>query len=131
MSQESETAEGTPRISFNYRKSPAFRTVHSDGVFGGVSPKGLITMTFFSERAPIPQQVTHELVAGRLGKELEELRVSLEGILREAEVCVVLDIDMARVLVGWLQEKIGLVDARASQVPVAPGTPVVPEDQNK
>jgi hypothetical protein len=96
-------------VQFHYLKSSAFRVVHADGVFGGVSPGGFIFMSLFSERPPIPDTTTHEVKDGRIGDELTEERISRNGIVRELEVGVVLDLRTAAALHDWLAQKIELL----------------------
>ena len=91
-------------IKFDYIKSNQFRVIHVDGAHGGVSPKGLIQMAFFSERAPIPKQETYELEQGKLGKRKKVKQ--REAIIREVEVETLIDLQVAKVIVRWLGEKI-------------------------
>jgi hypothetical protein len=91
-------------INFDYIKSNHFRVIHVDGVHGGVSPKGLIQIAFFSERLPIPQSEIYELNQGSLGK-----RTSVEerkAMIREVEVETLIDLQLAKVIVKWIEEKI-------------------------
>lgn len=100
------------RVKFNYLKGPAFRTVHVDGVFGGVAPSGLLNVSVFTERLAIPQAQTFELKEdGNLGKEIADERVGREGITRELEVNLVMSADMVKKLHGWLGEQITKLDS--------------------
>ena len=95
----------THSVQFHYTKSNAFRVIHGDGVWGGATPRGGISMSFFSERGPIPKSLTYALSAdGNLG-EIEDSS-SKSGIVREVEVTVMVDLDMARSLVSWLDDHI-------------------------
>ena len=97
-------------VQFHYIKSNHFRVVHADGVWGGPTPRGLINMSFFSERLPIPKSLTHEVTDEGIGPEID--RKTKEGIIREIEVEVVVDSQMAQRLVQWLQEIIDAVSDR-------------------
>ena len=47
------------RARFDYIKSQFFRSVHVDGVFGGVIPSGKsIRMSIWNERWPIPNRLS-------------------------------------------------------------------------
>jgi hypothetical protein len=93
----------TDRAKFHYLKSPAFRTVHVDGVLGGPSPSGFLNAAFFSERLPIPQTTTFAVTdKGMLGEELVDARVGRDGLTREVEVNLIMSVDMATRLHGWL-----------------------------
>jgi hypothetical protein len=91
-------------IKFDYIKSNQFRVIHVDGAHGGVTPRGLIQMAFFSERVPIPKRETYSLEQGKLGqrKEVEQR----DAIIREVEVETLLDVKVAKVIVRWLGERI-------------------------
>jgi hypothetical protein len=98
-------------VSFDLIKSNFFRGVHADGVWGGITPQGLFAFTFYNERFPIPKRVTHVMGEdGMLGPEEEELRVSRSGIIREAEVCVYMDPQVARALRDFLTERLQKLD---------------------
>jgi len=101
-------------INFDYIKSNQFRVIHVDGVHGGVSPKGLIQMAFFSERAPIPKRETYSLQQGKLGTRINiEAR---EAFIREVEVETLIDLQIAKVIVRWLGEKIAQAEKLVKEV---------------
>lgn len=94
-------------VKFDFIKSSLFRVVHADGIFGGMTPKGDIFMSFFSERFPIPTSVVHELKpSGELGPEVRSEREGRKGLLREVEVGVYCDLEVAKAVHKWLAEKI-------------------------
>jgi len=97
-------------VSFHLSKSNNFRVVYADGVVGGLSPKGMIRMAFFNERAPFPQEMVHEIIleqgAPKLGAEVAEKRVVKSGIFREIEVDVVMQLDTAEKFHLWLGKHI-------------------------
>lgn len=92
------------QIAIDYIKSNAFRVVHADGAVGGLNPRGNLHISFYNERMPIPQQVTHS-VEGRALKE-EIGRVQRDAVVREVEVDVHMTVGNAKSLVTWLQGKI-------------------------
>ena len=90
------------KINFHYIKGANHRTIHCDGVFGGATPRGYISMHCFSERAPLPKMIVQELKEdGTLGEELE--RETKDGVVRSVEVELLFDQDMAGQIVEWLQ----------------------------
>ena len=93
------------KISFDYIKSNYFRVIRADGVHGGVTPKiNTIQMALFSERQPIPRRETFKIEKGQLGKRIDmEKR---DAVIREVEVEVIMDIQTARSISEWLQQKI-------------------------
>jgi hypothetical protein len=97
-------------VPFHYIKSNLFRVLHADGALGNVTPGGLIFVGFYSERAPIPQMMVHEITdVGQVGPERTEERISKKGIIREVDVGAIMSVETAEHLVVWLQEKIDLV----------------------
>jgi hypothetical protein len=95
-------------VEIHYIKNSNFRVVHADGAWGGLTPHLDVFVTFYSERPPIPQIVTVEVTPeGKIGDEVS--RQGKSGIVREAEIGVVLDEATAKSLVDWLNEKLSLV----------------------
>lgn len=98
-------AQPPEQIRFHFIKSNFFRVVHADGVFGGATPKGLLQMAFFSERFPIPLSVTHAVSPTSpdsvgIGKELQ--RETKDGVVREVEVEVIMNLSAALAFQEWL-----------------------------
>ena len=107
--QGNGTSPPPKRIEFHYVKSNYFRVIHADGAYGGVTSRGLIHLDIFSERSPIPQKTQHEItVNGKLGKEVEKQGKS--GVVREVEIGVVMNLDNAKSLVEWLNDKIAILE---------------------
>jgi hypothetical protein len=99
------------RISFQYIKSNFFRVIHADGFHGGLSSNLDIHMAVYSERKPIPQEVVHVLTdEGVLGEEDLNARKARSGLLREVDADIVVDLNTARSVVRWLQERIDEAD---------------------
>ena len=100
-------------IDFHYIKSNGFRVVHADGVWGGATGRGYITMSFFSERHPIPRRLAYEIRPdGTLGQETD--RDSKKGAVREVEVEVMVDLEMAKSLVSWINDKVKILENRST-----------------
>jgi hypothetical protein len=112
MSDESQSA--TPKtVRYDYLKSPDYKTVFSEGIIGGPTPRGMLFMAFWHERPPIPQQIVHEVLAAKgpgdggaaavkIGKELIEERVSRQAVIRETEFGVMMSLEAAESLYRWL-----------------------------
>lgn len=118
MAENSKDRLGTDpvpdKVDFHYIKSNHFRVIHADGVYGGATPRGFIHMNFFSERTPIPQKVVQEVTAtGQLGQEIGT--EGKKGIVREVEVGVVINIEHARSLIRWLEERIKPIEDALKQ----------------
>jgi hypothetical protein len=115
---DKETGSQTPQvIEFNYIKSNHFRTVHADGVMSNGTPRGNLFLGFYSERFPLPDAQTFEINAeGRIVSEVAEKRkIISNGVMREVEVGVILDLEVAKVLVLSLSQLIRQAEAMETQ----------------
>jgi len=104
--------EQIPRqLQVDFRRSASFRIVHADGVWGGVTPQAKVYMTFFSETPPLPEAMAYSLSAD--GTVLGEVRAERRGSTnptREVEVGVVMDLNVAKSFLKWLDEKIKWIE---------------------
>lgn len=98
------------QIKFDFIKSNYFRTIHADGVWGGLNGHLDIAMAFYSERPAIPQQITVPIEGGQLGNELEAKRVGRDAIIRDVEISVTMNVEVARHFRQWLDDKIKAVE---------------------
>lgn len=118
MTEDKKRAEPdeNQKVRFHFLKSNLFRTIHADGVFGGVTPTLGISMAFYSQRQPLPDQTVHLISSdGTLGAEIEEDRISSKGIVRELETNVMIDVVFAKVLINWLEDKVKQVEQAVSE----------------
>lgn len=101
--------EKPKEIKFHYIKSNFFRTVHCDGVLGGLTPHPNIIMNFYSERQAIPRIVTQEIRPDMtLGQEIK--KVGREGIVREVEISISMSLPTAQALRDWLNLRLKEVE---------------------
>jgi hypothetical protein len=121
-------AEETPgeqqnRLHFDYIKSNLFRVVHIDGVWGGLTTRGLVNIALYCERPPIPKQTTHEFAPDGSLFEVEELReVRNAAAIREIEVSATMEPAIAEQLRDLLIAAINeLQSLTESSVPNAAG----------
>ena len=99
------TRKRPERIRFDYVRSPFFRVVHSNGAWGGITPRQELSVTFYSERESPPRQITHQVTPqGGLGREVS--REGTNGIQREYEVEVLMSMEEAVNLHRWIGDKI-------------------------
>ena len=97
---ETEGTKEKDTVTFHLIKSPHFQTLRVDGVVGNLSPSGL-SLTFFVERGAIPNMMTYEVKdSGELGK--LTAAQGKNGIVRELQSSLVMDVDSARSLVELL-----------------------------
>jgi hypothetical protein len=105
------------RLRIEYHKANLFRVVHADGVYGGTSPRLQLFIAFYNERFPIPQVLTYETSAsGAPECEIIDARESKEGLFREVEVGVVLDLNAAKGFAVWLNEQVAELEKRREQL---------------
>lgn len=97
-------------VPFHYIKSNFFRVLHTDGIIGSVTPSGLIFLGLYSERSAIPQVMVHEIMeTGQVGAERQDERQGKKGVVREVEIGATMSVETATSIIGWLQEKVDLI----------------------
>lgn len=96
-------------VRFKQQESNQFRIIHTDGVFGGPTPGGLLYVTVYSQIPPLPSEVTQEVLpGGALGKEIG--RVSGMAIERRLEAGLIMDLTMAKAMRDWLTTQIAALE---------------------
>jgi hypothetical protein len=98
------------QVRFDFIKSNYFRSVHADGIWGGITGHLDLAMAFYSERPAIPQQITVPIENGKLGNEIESKRVGRDAVIRDVEVTVTMNVEVARSFRQWLDERIKAID---------------------
>lgn len=88
-------------IEFHYEKSGAYKTVHADGVYGGLTPSGNLYIAFFNERSPTSKKEIIDFAT----KEVKE-REGKQGVFREIDVGIVMNYGVMIALRDWLNRKI-------------------------
>lgn len=94
-------------LTFHNKISNAFREVHVDGAYGGITPNGYVNLNFFSERAPIPKSSDYVIDqdAQKLLK-VEDSKDSKSGIVREYDFGIFMDFKTTKKIIDLLQEKV-------------------------
>ena len=104
-------------LRIEYKKSQAFRVIHADGAYGGTSPRLQLFIAFYSERFPIPTVLTYETSeTGAPVRELTAERESKEGLFREVEVGVTLDINAAKGFLDWLTARVAELEKKREEI---------------
>lgn len=102
---ENEKKTKLTEIDFHYLKTNSYRSIHVDGVFGGLTPRGNLYLELFLERKPTPRKVKHLVKdSGIVGDEIE--REGKAGFIREIECGLIMDIVTAKKLREWIDNKI-------------------------
>ncbi len=97
-------------VVFTYLKSNLFRVIHADGAWGGLSARGDIHISFYNERAAIPD-TSKIVVSEKTGAIVkpEEFQSSSKFV-REVEADVIVDLGTAISLRDWLNNKISALE---------------------
>ena len=118
MAQKKNLGDGGS-LEFHYQKSSGYRTLHADGFWGGSTPRGLLAVSFFSERIPIPKTARRTIISqdgDQFVAGAEEVVVSLDGIVRQIESTVMMDLRTAQEFFVFLNEHVAQME-RAMGVP--------------
>jgi|APGre2960657468_1045069.scaffolds.fasta_scaffold17883_4 hypothetical protein len=94
------------KITFHNKISPQFRSIHVDGAFGGLSPRGLININFFSERFTIPKSTDFEVNGSAIGNKISDSPDSKDGVIREYDLGVYMDVEVAKKIIELLVAKV-------------------------
>ncbi len=88
---------------FHYIKGNHFRVIHVDGAWGGLGPSRHFNIAIYNERPAIPQLMTHVVSPeGDLGAEVRDERQARDGLVREVEANLVMDVNAAISLAEWI-----------------------------
>lgn len=94
-------------VTFHNKISNNFRQVHVDGAYGGITPPGLINLSFYAERLPIPKSSDYSLNEDfSLGEKLKDSEDSKQGVVREYEFGIYCDLKTATDIKNFLAERI-------------------------
>lgn len=119
MDGENIENQDLQEIEFSYLKSNYFRVIHADGAIGDETASGKLFLAFYSERPILPDSQTFRInKEGRLVSEvLEKRQVNSGGdVMREIEIGIMLDIDIAKGFVVSLVNLIREIEKDDSQV---------------
>ena len=68
-------------------------------------------MAIYNERHAIPREMVQEIKPdGTLGEVIQSETVVREGIVREMEVDVLMNVEVAKGVINWLEDKIILIE---------------------
>ena len=104
MPQKKKNPKKPNKITFNYIKTPSYRTYHVDGFYGGLTAKGNLYVELFVERAVTPQKEIYEIKGNALMPNPK--REGKEGVVREIEAGMIMDYPTMLIFKKWLDEKI-------------------------
>jgi len=101
------------QVVFEYIKSQNFRVIHADGAIGSLTAPGYIHMAIYSERPAIPKRMAHRLNDNfTLGEIIPSETVAREGVIREMDVDILMDLKAAQSISLWLAQKVDELKAK-------------------
>ena len=103
------------KLTIHNKISPNYKSYHIDGAYGGITTRGYISLSFYAERGPIPKSTDFEVIENTGLKKIGDSEDSKKGILREFEVGVYLDINTAKELHTYLENKIKELEKLTTQ----------------
>ncbi len=88
-------------------KNPGFRQIHVDGAQGGITPSGYINLNFYSQRGVIPLGTEFNIdQENKIAEPIKNIEGSKNGIVREFEIGIYMDINACESLKNFLESKI-------------------------
>jgi len=100
-------------IEFHYQKTPSYRVLHVDGMWGGATPKGHFSVSFFSERLAIPR-VSQRTVTASTSNQYqtgpEQPVDMLDGVVRQVDATVIMDLRTAQEFYVFMTEHLGALE---------------------
>ena len=94
--------EDKEKITFYYQKSPEYKTLYANGVFGGPTTRGEIKLDFFIESFGAPKTMTNSVTPDGLGPEIDR-DPSPNRLIRELQIGVVMAPNQLKALVAFIQ----------------------------
>lgn len=92
-------------IQAKYTKTGATPVLHTDGMFGGLTPGGQLYVAFFSEHARIPDAaILRRDPEGETYRPVEADQ--LPGVVREVGVEMIMTLNVARAFREWLDVRL-------------------------
>src|ERR1700687_2033431 len=116
MSDEKESdSNSANKIGFYYQRSRHYRTIHADGAQFGVTPRGAVQFTLFSDQKPMPEFELHRVTPeGNIGEVIEQ--VTKQGaVIREVEVNIVMDVPTITEFLNALQKVLAQIKSIQEQ----------------
>ena len=109
MAKPKINKSGKKKIKIKYVIPDQLIDCYVNGVYGGVTPRQEIHMHVFSERNPIPEEVTIEF--GKKGEERKEIEKVIGGdVVRIVQASLIMDYETAIAIRNWLNGAINHIE---------------------
>jgi len=102
-------AKKRKKLKFKYVIPDKLPDYYVNGAFGGITPREEIHMHFFSERNPIPKELTLSL--GENGDVTPEETEKIVGgdVVRLVQASIIMDVGTAIAIRDWMNERINFI----------------------
>ncbi|RJR20567.1 MAG: hypothetical protein C4582_09015 [Desulfobacteraceae bacterium] len=101
-------------IKFKYIFSKDYNPKYVNGAYGGVTPKGEITINFYFERQGLPTSQEYEITNdGRFSNEIKTEPEDLQkSMIRFVDTGVILNLTTAKAIISWLSAKVEFLEEK-------------------
>lgn len=98
-------------IKYKYIFKDDYNPRYANGAYGGLTPRGEISINFFYERPALPKEQIHEMQDGNIGQLISNVPAdNAATLVRVIENGVILNLQTAKQVVSWLQLKIETIE---------------------
>ncbi len=94
--QKDRKGSKVERITIHNKVSNSFRETHADGAFINITPNSYLNLCFYAERFPIPKSSNFEITKDNQIQKLSDSDDSKDGVIREYEFGIYIDIETAK-----------------------------------
>ena len=99
-------------IRFKYIFPKDYNPIYINGAYGGIGPRGELTVNFYLERSPVPKEEVRNLLKnGSIGEQVNVEPPDLqETIIRYIDTGIVMNYETAKIVHEWLGKHIQLME---------------------
>ena len=113
MTEESTGSDREP-IQIHYEKGPTYSNIYADGAVVAPNGRGMISVSFYSQRFTIPKLAHLVRSEDDAGGEEQEID-GKSGLFRQIEASVFLDPAAAKDLIDWLNTAVEFIERSAAE----------------
>lgn len=103
-------------FTFKYVKSPDFKTIKVDGVIGNLNVKREISINFYVDTVDLAPSVIHTINSNTAIGEPIPVEKKVHSAIRELQYAVNIDVQTAKSLVVWLNDKIQEAEKQTAEL---------------
>ena len=107
------------RIRYEYEVDKETRLRYSHGVWGGINPQGEVEISFYLESDKMPPYSERVVEPdGSFGEESAPFSEEERVIVRHVHSRIVMNVQAARAMLEWLEDKVSTLEAEAEGAPM-------------